>query len=97
MNSDDPAKTTVVLADVAELQRLVTQPLYSVADKERMLEISKSTRQPAQADPSFSRKRDGDFIPTARSWRTIISLFRMRCGRTCGGWELNGTGSGQAQ
>ncbi len=39
MNSDDPAKTTVVLADVAELQRLIEQPVYSDADTARMLAI----------------------------------------------------------
>ena len=27
MNGDDPAKTSVVLADAAELQRLIEQPL----------------------------------------------------------------------
>ena len=41
MNGDDPAKTSVVLAEVAELQRLIEQPLYSEADKKRMLEILK--------------------------------------------------------
>jgi hypothetical protein len=31
MNSDDPAKTTVVLGAVVELQRLIEQPGYSAA------------------------------------------------------------------
>jgi hypothetical protein len=33
MSSDDPAKTPVVLAAVAELQLLIEQPVYSEADK----------------------------------------------------------------
>lgn len=53
MNSDDPAKTTVVLADVAELQRLVAQPLYSDADKNRMLEILKKHKATGTSGPFF--------------------------------------------
>jgi hypothetical protein len=49
MNSDDPAKTSLVLADVAELQRLITQPLYSDADKKRMLEILKKHNRPERS------------------------------------------------
>ena len=53
MNNDDPAKTTVVLADVAELQRLVAQPLYSDADKNRMLEILKKHKATGTSRPFF--------------------------------------------
>jgi hypothetical protein len=35
MNSDDPAKTTAVLADAAELQELIEKPLYSDRDKKQ--------------------------------------------------------------
>ncbi len=44
MNSDDPEKTTAVLADAAELQRLIAQPLYSEAAKKRMVEILKKNK-----------------------------------------------------
>ena len=53
MNSDDPAKTTVVLADVAELQRLIAQPLYGEADKARMLEILKKHKATGTSGPFF--------------------------------------------
>jgi endonuclease/exonuclease/phosphatase family metal-dependent hydrolase len=53
MNSDDPAKTTVVLADVAELQRLIEQPIYSDADKARMLAILKKHKATGTSGPFF--------------------------------------------
>jgi endonuclease/exonuclease/phosphatase family metal-dependent hydrolase len=53
MNSDDPAKTTVVLTDVAELQQLIEQPLYSEADKTRMLEILKKHKATGTSGPFF--------------------------------------------
>ena len=48
-----PPKTTVVLADVAELQRLIAQPLYSEADKARMLEILKKHKATGTSGPFF--------------------------------------------
>jgi hypothetical protein len=36
MTGDNPARTSVVLADVAILQRLIEQPVYSDADKARI-------------------------------------------------------------
>jgi endonuclease/exonuclease/phosphatase family metal-dependent hydrolase len=53
MNSDDPDKTTVVLADVAELQQLIEQPRYSEADKARMLEILRKHKATGTAGPFF--------------------------------------------
>jgi endonuclease/exonuclease/phosphatase family metal-dependent hydrolase len=53
MNSDDPAKTTVVLADVAELQQLIEQPLYSEADKKRMLAILRKHKATGTGGPFF--------------------------------------------
>ena len=67
MNSDDPAKTTVVLAAVAELQRLIEQPVYCEADKQRMLAILQEHKATDTSGHSFSRKRAGGFTPTARS------------------------------
>lgn len=53
MNGDDPAKTTVVLADVAELQRLIEQPVYSDADKARMLAILRKHKATGSGGPFF--------------------------------------------
>ena len=53
MNSDDPAKTTVVLEDVAKLQRLIEQPLYSEADKKQMLAILRKHRATGSSGPFF--------------------------------------------
>lgn len=53
MNSDDPAKTTDVLADAAELQRLIEQPLYSEADKARMLQLLKKNKATSSGGPFF--------------------------------------------
>jgi hypothetical protein len=53
MNGDDPAKTTVVLTDVAELQRLIEQPHYSAADKKRMLEILRKHKATGTSGPFF--------------------------------------------
>lgn len=39
MTGDDPAKTSMVLAAAAELQKLIEQPVYSTPDKARMLAI----------------------------------------------------------
>lgn len=52
-SSDDPAKTTVALADVVELQRLIAQPLYSEADKARILEILKKHKATGTSGPFF--------------------------------------------
>ncbi len=69
MNGDDPDQTSVVLAAVAELQRLIAHDVYTEADKARMLEILReSTRRPGRAVRFSSRKRAGGFTPTARSW-----------------------------
>jgi len=53
MNSADPAKTTVVLEDVAKLQRLIEQPLYSEADKKQMLAILRKHRATGSSGPFF--------------------------------------------
>ena len=53
MNGDDPAKTSAVLADVAELQRLIAQPVYSEADKKRMIEILKKHKATGSIGPFF--------------------------------------------
>jgi hypothetical protein len=53
MNSDDPAKTPVVLAAVAELQRLIEQPVYSEADKQRMLAILQQHKATGTSGPFF--------------------------------------------
>ena len=53
MNSDDPAKTTVVLEAVAELQRLIERPVYSEADKKRMLSILKEHKATGTNGPFF--------------------------------------------
>ena len=53
MNSDDPAKTTAVLNDVAEFQQLIEQPVYSDADKKRMLEILRKHRATGSSGPFF--------------------------------------------
>ena len=53
MNGDDPAKTSVVLADVAELQRLIEQPLYTDADKARMLAILHKHKATGTSGPFF--------------------------------------------
>ena len=53
MNSDDPAKTTEVLADVAALQTLIEQPAYSEADKARMLELLKKHKALGESGAFF--------------------------------------------
>ncbi len=53
MNSDDPEKTTVVLAAVAELQRLIAHDVYTEADKARMLEILKKHKATGTGGPFF--------------------------------------------
>jgi hypothetical protein len=53
MSSDDPAKTTVVLAAVAELQRLIEQPVYCEADKQRMLAILQEHKATDTSGPFF--------------------------------------------
>ncbi len=53
MNSDDPAKTTDVLEAVAELQRLIEQPVYSETDKKRMLAILKEHKATGTSGPFF--------------------------------------------
>ena len=53
INSDDPAKTTAVLNDVAELQRLIEQPVYSDADKQRMLAILRKHKATGSRGPFF--------------------------------------------
>ena len=53
MNGDDPDKTSVVLAHVAELQRLISQPHYSEADKKRILEILREHRATSSSGPFF--------------------------------------------
>lgn len=53
MNTDDSAKASVVLGDVAELQRLIEQPLYGEADKKRMLEILKKHKAIGSTGPFF--------------------------------------------
>lgn len=53
INGDDPDKTTVVLNDVAELQRLIEQPLYSDNDKARMLQILRKHKATGSTGPFF--------------------------------------------
>jgi hypothetical protein len=53
MNSDDPDKTTVVLEDVAKLQRLIEQPIYSEADKKQMLAILRKHKATGSSGPFF--------------------------------------------
>ena len=53
MNGDDPAKTTVVLADVAALQNLIEKPLYSDADKAEMLRLLKKHKALGESGPFF--------------------------------------------
>lgn len=53
INGDDPEKTTAVLNDVAELQRLIEHPLYSEEDKKRMLEILKENHATGPSGPFF--------------------------------------------
>jgi hypothetical protein len=74
MNSDDPDKTTAVLADVAELQRLIAQTLYSEADKKRMVEIIKKHKATGRPGHSFFRKRDGGSTGTTRLWRKVAKI-----------------------
>src|SRR6266446_934833 len=83
MNSDDPAKTTAVLADVAELQALIEQPLYTDADKKRMLEILKKHKATGTSGPFFlqeTRKRlysNGKIVAEGRdSWIGSIEWRR---------------------
>ena len=70
MNSDDPAETTVVLADVAELKRLIEQPLYSDADKARMLAILKKHKATGTSGPFFLQETRRRLFSGGRSWRT---------------------------
>ena len=53
MMSDDPTKTTVVLADVAELQKLIEQQAYSDADKARMLQILRKHKALTESGPFY--------------------------------------------
>ena len=53
MNSADPAKTTVVLASVAELQELIEQPVYSEADTQKMLTILPRAKATGTSGPFF--------------------------------------------
>lgn len=53
MNSDDPAHTTEVLADVAALQTLIAQPAYSDADKTRMLALLKKHKALGESGAFF--------------------------------------------
>src|SRR5438309_604776 len=53
MNSDDPAKTTAVLNDVAELQQLIEQPTYGDTDKNRMLAILRKNKATVTNGPFF--------------------------------------------
>ena len=83
MNSDDPDKTTVVLADVAELQGLIEQPLYSEAAKKRMLEILRKHKATSSSGPFFlqeTRRRlysNGKIVATGReNWVGSIEWRR---------------------
>jgi endonuclease/exonuclease/phosphatase family metal-dependent hydrolase len=60
MTTDDPAKSKVVLEDVAELQRLIEQPGYSESDKTKMLKLLKKHNAFGETGPIFlqeTRKR----------------------------------------
>ncbi len=53
MTGDDPAKTAVILTDVAVLQKLIEQPVYSEADKIRMLQILRKHKALGPSGPFF--------------------------------------------
>ena len=55
LNSDDPAKTTE-LQNVAELQKLIEQPVYSDADKKRILELLAKHKALGENGPFFLRE-----------------------------------------
>jgi endonuclease/exonuclease/phosphatase family metal-dependent hydrolase len=64
MNSDDPAKTTVVLADVAELHRLIEKPAYSDADKARILQILKKHKALGSSGPFYLQETRRRLVST---------------------------------
>jgi len=53
LSGDDSAKTAEVLADVASVQKLIDQPIYSDADKARMLELLKKHKALGESGPFF--------------------------------------------
>lgn len=53
MNGNDPAKTSEVLADVAVLQAVIEHPIYSHADKARMLAILRKHKATGSGGPFF--------------------------------------------
>jgi endonuclease/exonuclease/phosphatase family metal-dependent hydrolase len=60
MATDDPAKSKIVLEDVAELQGLIEQPSYSEADKALMLKLLRKHNALGDTGPIFlqeTRKR----------------------------------------
>ncbi|MBA3351380.1 MAG: hypothetical protein H0U23_02955, partial [Blastocatellia bacterium] len=74
MNSDDPEKTTVVLAAVAELQRLIAHDVYTEGDNARMLEILKKHKATGTGGPFFlqeTRRRlysSGKILADVLAW-----------------------------
>lgn len=73
MNSDDTAKSGVVLADAAELQRLIEQPAYSEVDKARMLAILKKHRAFGKAGPFFLQETRKRLVSTRTPQRIVAN------------------------
>src|SRR3954454_16501209 len=65
MNGDDPAKTSVVLGDVAILEKLIEQPVYSEADKKRILQILKKHKALGESGPFFLQETRRKLVSSA--------------------------------
>ena len=64
MSGDDPEKTSEVLADVAILQKLIEQPVYSDADKVRILQILKKHKALGESGPFFLQETRRRLVST---------------------------------
>ena len=65
LNSDDPANT-MELQNVAELQKLIEQPVYGDADKKRILEPLAKDKALGESGPFFLRETRRRLVPNGK-------------------------------